>query len=161
MAPVSSNNKDIAEFLRLGLCLGLFKLQSAVQWADSRIAEEDKPSMGIISVSLAGTRSELIDSLSNVEGSVRPEFPVKLLLAYCWRQLSNGQLSSDYLSGVLFRLKRMPEVHSEIRNTLYVLDEDLSRAEDGVGGSVEAAMQNIEVYLSKFQEYVQLLPTQV
>jgi hypothetical protein len=159
----SPTRKEVAEFFRLGLRLGLFDTSPIIKWADSIIEQEDKPDISIIDVSLAGSRgiNETITCLGEIKGHLREDVPVELLLAYFRRKLVSGQLNIDSVAAMFYSLAKMPEVTGDVAGALHVLDENLSMAEDGLCGSVEEALDDIKCFLEEHGEYEQYLPQEV
>jgi hypothetical protein len=157
------NIKEIAEFFRLGLRIGIFAPSTVIQWADSIIMAENKPDISIIEVSLsgAGGLNKTIDSLNEIKGEIRSDYPAKLMLAYCWKKLRTKDWTEDFFSGLLYSLKNASEVSEDVEIALMNLDENLSLAEDGVYGTVKEAMNDIMKFLESFEEYERHLPNEV
>lgn len=156
------NIKEIAEFFRIGLRVGLSIPSNIVRWADAIILAEDKPDISIIEVSLAGGRqNKMIDALRDVKGEIRPDYLIKLMLAYCLKHLKAKQGDADSFTGLLYRLKCASDVSEDMDYTLTWLDDELYLAREQILGTVEQSMDEIISFLKSFEEYEQYLPDEI
>ena len=161
--PSDPTSKEVAEFFKLSLRLGLLDTFPVVKWADSIIERESKPDIAIIDVSLSGSRgiNETITCLGEVKGELRENVPVELLLAFYRKKLHSGQLSTDEVAASLYGLAQMSEVPDDLRGAFYVLEDNLVLAEEGVCGSVEEALDDIKCFLEEHCEYEPYLPAEL
>ena len=65
-----SNMKEQAEFYRVGLLLGLFKISDVIAWCDSVIMAEAAPDLAIIEASMSGGKGvdAVVSALSEMKG---------------------------------------------------------------------------------------------
>ena len=157
------NTKEMADYFKLGLRLGLLDQSPVIIWADALIHAQEKPDISIIELSLSGGRSlnDTIACLGNIKGEANTDTAIKLTLAHLWREVKTGRMSLDAASVILYRLKDLATAQSDVIDKICTLDENLSLAEDGVYGSIEEALNEIRDYLKEQQGYEMFLPEEV
>lgn len=145
-----SSAKDQAEAYRLTLAAGLVSVDEVVKWADRTIKVQDEPSQELIELSLSGLRgrSAVISCLSAMPGTQTPAAVSLLTFELIYRALL---VRPDRLRRITKLLERMywegvvPGAMSS--SFMCSLDDELSLAELGIAGEVEAVHSRLKEFL--------------
>jgi hypothetical protein len=86
--------------------MGWISLPALITWADSLITEQESPDPALIEISMCGSQKafSLHSYLHAIRGSLRPDVPAKMLLAYAGLEHEAGQKASTEIAQALFEL---------------------------------------------------------
>lgn len=94
------STREIAEFLKLLLSAQWIGHAAIIAWADSVLVSEPVPDPALIDISMSGSRPihEVFSALGEVQGSLRPEIPVQILVAYLGVEYEAGRKNSTEIT---------------------------------------------------------------
>ncbi|MFO0725854.1 MAG: hypothetical protein U1E65_18870 [Myxococcota bacterium] len=144
------NNAEKAEVLRLGMIVGHFETQDAINWADLVIASEDKPANAILEVSMAGDvgSAKMVSLLKDAAGEQGPGKPRDVFFGILAKKLAAAP-SAGLAEEIANQLKTL-------RSAYDAPDAAMNKAGNlagPFGGDPEAATKDVRAFLSEYERF--------
>jgi hypothetical protein len=154
MTAAQPDRKDMAEFFRLALRLGICDVPTVVRWADSIVEMEPSPHVAFIELCISGSQSsaQVLTLLHDVPGRAKLELPVHMLLGHASRVVKSQSFLAEELLIRLYHLS----THSFPRSIYYrlaTLEDEYALAKDGVYGVVAEVIQEFSAFLADYEAY--------
>ncbi|WP_156902075.1 hypothetical protein [Azohydromonas australica] len=147
---------DIAEYFSKGIETTILSPEQAVAWADSVIADTDKPPYEFIAIALSRSQQEIISALNEVPGERDPTKAGKWLLA----RLQQADIQSIEGLAEAVRKAMMICRHCELDEQIYYdfdnIDDSLYLARYDQFGTVDGCRTG---FLAFLYQHATPLPT--
>ena len=150
-------DKDIAEFLAMGLRWNQIETSKVVAWADSVIRDRSNPPDWAIELSIPPCdKDEIVNSLLSIGGARRGAWA----RTCSWRCfVANGtqvRLSGYQIARILYGLLQEGCLPQDVGTVIYTIDDGYDLAAQGICREREAN-EHLRLFLERFREYDSLL----
>ena len=155
MTATKPTRKDIAEFYRLGLLVGLCEPSSVALWADSIVAAEQSPHIAFIELCCGGSQpaSAVQTLLADVPGQVTDGLPAHMLLGHASRLVTSRSFTPEQLMRRLYGISSLETFPERIYDELVRFDDEYSLARDGAYGTLAEADHDFSTFLADYDSY--------
>lgn len=156
------NIKEQAEVFKLGLLVGFFKTEEVIRWADSILAAEDNPHLGVIDVAFAGSKgiNEIITQLDNIKDQINVSIPVQTLLGFLYKELIDQKSTVVEVARKLYVLSQYLPPNSLDKDLLFrlVAMEDIFHiyGAENVSNQIKDLLKKYEVLANDFNECLRI-----
>ena len=147
----------IAEYLRIGLVVGLFSPEQASAWAYSIIAIEAEPPSEIINLAWCKGVAPTIDALAAVEGDRDTQLAGRWLLGLLRKTLPETEEGLHIATQRAMSVARLADLGDDVYYRFDRLDDELSLARTKVYGTVDECRSDIQIELDGYPS-IDLLP---
>ena len=147
----------IAEYLRIGLIVGLLAPEQASEWAYSIVAGEAEPPSEIIDLAWCKEVAPMIDALAAVEGPRDARLAGRWLLGLLRETLPETADGLQLATQRALSIARLAELGDDVHHRFDALDDELSLARTKVYGTVEACRSDIRIELDSYPS-IDLVP---
>ena len=149
----------IAEYLRVGLVVGILSPQQASAWAYSIIAFEAEPPSQIIDLAWCKEVTPTIDALAAVEGNRDRQMAGRWLLGLLGTMLPRTDEGLQLAIHRAMSIARLADLGDDVYYRFDSLDDELSLARTKVYGTVEECRTDLRVELDGYPSFDPLLPS--
>ena len=140
----------IAEYLRIGLIVGLFSPEQASAWAYSIIAIEAEPPSEIINLAWCKGVTSAIDALAAIEGDRNTQLAGRWLLGRLSQTLPETEEGLHLATQRAMSIARLADLGDDVYYRFDALDDELSLARTKVYGTVEGCQSGIQIELGGY-----------
>ena len=159
----TASQKDIAQFFRLSLRIGIVDTAAAERWVDSTV--EKKPTVVFPFTELAGAShlpvSRVDELLGQVSGSSDPNLPGRLAVALLRRRVLEGSLALESAIKHVVEISFSGPLTDEERSRADWLQEHLWLAMHEGYGSPKRVRLEIQEFLENYAEFDKQIPETV
>ena len=156
------NDKDFAEFARLGLRFRILPPTAVTAWADGIIAETDVPPTWLVDLAMATDSESMENALRLVPGDAHADLAMCLFLALVYRQLRSGGLTVRDVHSIGWSLHcelalPNPDGQADWGVCLEVECEELDagwRTEDDLRASIEQKLAQYSVHVESLPVWI-------
>lgn len=158
-----ASDKEIAEFFRLCLQLGICDHSAVQRWADTIIDRELHPAYPIVDLAVSrGYRTfDIMELLAEVRGAVREFHPPRLVLAFLRRRLIKHPNQIDAAVRTMYELSRSGQLSLDEECDISVLDDMWCFVREGISGpyrDAESAGREVVDFLQSYADLEEQLP---
>jgi hypothetical protein len=148
--------KDLAEFFRLCLLVGLSTPVSIVDWACKIVAEDAEPDLAFIDLACGASQpsSVLLTLLAAVPGEPTPDLPWQMLLGHVWSVSCEVEFPAQRVLGRLQLIGRVGNFPKHVVYKLDEMDDYWALALTGEYGTVRESAREFAAFLAKYEAYV-------
>ena len=150
----------IAEYLRIGLVVGLLSTEQASAWAYSIIASEAEPPCEIIDLAWCKGVTPTMDALAAIEGDRNTQLAGRWLLGLLRQTLPETEEGLHIATQRAMSIARLAELGDDVYYRFDGLDDELSLARTRVYGTVEECRSHIQIELDGYPS-IDLVPSSV
>ena len=147
----SMNIKEDAEFFKLGLLAGYVTPQEVIQWADTLIAQQDKPSGEILDISIATSPDDLVVKLRKIEGAYDWSRVVQRFFNIVYDALQQDHSRAASIARDLYHLMHAceQEFSPDIQHAIYYFDDGFDLANQRIYGNSQQLTQELLDFLQR------------
>ncbi len=150
-------DKDIAEFLAMGLRWNQIETSKVVAWADSVIRDRSNPPDWAIELSIPPCdKDEIVNSLLSIGGAQRGRVGTNMFVAMLRRKWNASELSGYQIARILYGLLQEGCLPQDVGTVIYTIDDGYDLAAQGICREREAN-EHLRLFLERFREYDSLL----
>lgn len=157
-----ATQKDIAQFFRLALRLGLVDTVAVERWVDSVIAAEPVVRFPFTDLACASKLrlSSVEELLGQVSGPSEDYVPGRTVLALLRRRLREGKLVAEAAIRSALEAGRVGELAESERNNADHLDDSVWLATNDTYGTLDEVRRDILEFFERYADFDQLIPTE-
>jgi hypothetical protein len=159
-AAITTTRKDICEFFRLALRLGLIPRSVVEQWVDSVIAAD--PVVNFPFTELAGAskiaQSKVDELLAEVPGQVEDHIPGTMVMALLRRLISEREITPENAAKYALLVGRSNALADSDYYEADRLEDSLTLATCGVYGTLEETRRGIVEFFERFSDFENHIP---